>query len=170
MHKIIGLVPLYDEYKQSYWMLPGYMKVIESCGAVPIMFPLTTDQKEISRCMSLCDGILMTGGHDVDPDLYKAPKIEECGTCCKERDQMESYMFEKAMIQDMPVLGICRGIQFMNVMLGGTLYQDLEKEYPSEVEHHMHPPYDRAVHIVNVLQNTQLSEIIGAGDYPMSFS
>ena len=50
-------------------MLPGYMKVLEACGALPVMLPLTTDPEELNDCFSLCDGILMTGGHDVDPAL-----------------------------------------------------------------------------------------------------
>ena len=57
MKKLIGLIPLYDDDKDSYWMLPGYMKVLESCGALPVMLPLTTDPKELDDCFQLCDGI-----------------------------------------------------------------------------------------------------------------
>ena len=64
--KRIGLIPLYDDERDSYWMLPGYMKVLEACNALPIMLPLTTDHAELDECFRLCDGILMTGGHDVD--------------------------------------------------------------------------------------------------------
>ena len=75
MKKLIGLIPLYDDDKDSYWMLPGYMKVLEACGALPIMLPLTMDHEELDDCFQLCDGILMTGGHDVDPVMYgEAPR------------------------------------------------------------------------------------------------
>lgn len=168
MRKIIGLIPLFDDKRTSYWMLPGYMKMIEECGGFPIMLPLTTDQKELSQCLSICDGIIFTGGQDIDPALYHSRRIDECGVCCKERDKMEAYLFESAMFKDIPVLGICRGIQLMNVMLGGTLYQDLKKEHPSTVDHHMQAPYDRPVHIVNVYEHTILSNIMGAGCYPVN--
>ena len=58
----IGLIPLYDDERESYWMLPGYMKMLEGCGGLPIMLPLTQDPEELSECLSLCDGLLLTGG------------------------------------------------------------------------------------------------------------
>ena len=57
MKPVIGLIPLYDDEKESYWMLPGYMKVIEKCGGLPIMLPLTTDEEELEQAYNLCDGI-----------------------------------------------------------------------------------------------------------------
>lgn len=168
MRKIIGLIPLYDDERTSYWMLPGYMKMIEDLGGFPVMLPLTTDQKELSQVLSICDGIIFTGGQDIEPALYHTRKSDECGPCCKERDKMEAYLFERAMFQDKPVLGICRGIQLMNVMLGGTLYQDLKKEHPSMVEHLMKALYDRPIHIVNVIEHTMLADLIGVGYYPVN--
>lgn len=163
MRKVIGLIPLYDDDKESYWMLPGYMKVIEECGALPIMLPLTTDTEELREYFELCDGLLMTGGHDVNPGLYKCARKAECGTTSDDRDEMEMILFYLAHKADKPVLGICRGIQLINVLLGGTLYQDLPSEYPTSTEHHMNKPYDRNIHTVNVLENTPLADIYGAG-------
>lgn len=168
MKKIVGLIPLYDDEKDSYWMLPGYMKVLEACGALPVMLPLTTDTEELDDCFRLCDGILMTGGHDVDPKLYGEHAKATCGTACSSRDQMETYLFKKALEEDKPVFGICRGVQLMNVLLGGTLYQDLPTEYPSGTEHHMTPPYDKPIHKVDVVSGTKLSDIIGAGEHAVN--
>lgn len=168
MKKVVGLIPLYDEERDSLWMLPGYMQVLERCGAIPIILPLTDHIEELSQCFDLCDGILMTGGHDVDPGIYHAERKKECGVSCRERDAMERYLFEKAVEQDKPVLGICRGIQLMNALLGGSLYQDLPTEHPSFVEHHMSRPYDVPIHSVEVLQGTMLADIIGAGIYPVN--
>lgn len=165
MRKLIGLIPLYDDEKDSFWMLPGYMKALEACGALPIMFPLTENEEELEQCFQLCDGILMTGGHDVDPAVYHEQAKETCGIPCKSRDRMEAYLFQRALNEDKPVLGICRGIQLMNALLGGTLYQDLPSEHPSQTEHHMVPPYDRAVHKVTVKERTLLADIIGAGEH-----
>lgn len=165
MKKVIGLIPLYDEDKESYWMLPGYMKVIEACGALPLMLPLTGDVEELDQCFDLCDGILMTGGHDVDPALYQQKRHPLCGAACVERDEMEKYLFHKCLEEDKPVFGICRGIQLMNVLLGGTLYQDLPSEYESDTEHHMMPPYDEPIHMVKIIQGTLLERIIGGEEY-----
>ncbi len=160
---IIGLIPLYDDEKESYWMLPGYMKAVEACGGLPIMLPLTTDGDELDQAYGLCDGILFTGGHDVNPSIYGAEESAKCGQPCKMRDEMEGYLLDKCLGDNKPLLGICRGIQFINAHLGGTLYQDLPSEYESDLEHHMEPPYDRAVHNVEVIGETKLADIIGAG-------
>lgn len=163
MRPVIGLIPLFDDEKDSYWMLPGYMKVLEKCGALPIMLPLTTDTDELDQAFSMCDGLLLTGGHDVNPRLYNESATSKCGIPCDARDEMEKYLFTRALKEDIPVLGICRGIQFMNAVLGGTLYQDLPSEYDCKVEHHMSPPYDNKAHSVDVLSGTLLADIILPG-------
>ena len=168
MKKVIGLIPLYDEEKESYWMLPGYMKVIERCGALPVMLPLTEDTEELEQCLGMCDGLLLTGGHDVDPAVYGEEAVPECGQCCHTRDVMEAYLLKRAVEKDFPVFGICRGIQFMNASLGGTLYQDLDTQHPSETEHHMTPPYDRGVHKITVEEGSLLAGMIGAGEHSVN--
>ena len=97
MRPVIGLIPLYDETKESYWMLPGYMKVLEQCGALPIMLPLTSDEDELAQSLKLCDGLLLTGGHDVDPALYHEQPKAVCGVPCKERDDMEQKLLGWAL-------------------------------------------------------------------------
>ncbi len=168
MRPVIGLIPLFDEDKESYWMLPGYMKVLEACGALPIMLPLTDDEEELTQSVEMCDGLLLTGGHDVDPMLYHEQPKDTCGVPCRERDRMESRLLGMALKKDLPVLGICRGIQFMNAYLGGSLYQDLPTEHGDRVEHHMSPPYDREAHKVTVLANTVLAGILGEGELPVN--
>ncbi len=163
MKPVIGLIPLYDDEKESLWMLPGYMKIVEKCGGVPIMLPLTNNREELDDAYSLCDGILFTGGHDVSPSVYGEAKRSTCGQTCDLRDDMESYLLDKCIADDKPLFGICRGIQFINAHLGGSLYQDLLTEYECKVEHHMTPPYDRKAHDVEVKANTLLAEIIGEG-------
>lgn len=161
MKPFVGLMPLYDEEKESYWMLPGYMKMLEKNGAIPVMLPLTSDETILSHFTQMCDGFVLTGGQDVSPELYGEVRSEKCGTACTERDKMESYILQRAIEQDKSVLGICRGIQFINVYFDGTLYQDLPTEYSSNIEHCMKPPYDRIAHKVTILEGTKLGDIIG---------
>ena len=128
---LIGLVPLYDEFKDSYWMLPGYMIALEEAGAIPVMMPLTAEEGAVSQLAEQLDGFVLTGGPDVYPAVYGEEKREVCGTLCQQRDQMEKLLLQEALKLDKPVFGICRGLQFLNGYLGGTLYQDLETEYPA---------------------------------------
>ena len=158
---VIGILPLMDIQKESYWMLPGYMKGVEGAGALPVMLPLTSDAGDLAQMLALCDGFLFTGGQDVSPSVYGAEKLPCCGEVCPERDAMEAALLSMAIAADKPVLGICRGIQFMNAALGGTLYQDLPAQWVSPVRHAMKPPYDATAHSVTILRGTPLGVLLG---------
>lgn len=158
---LIGIVPLVDAQRESYWMLPGYMRGVEQAGGLPIMLPLTDDDAALRQLADTCDGFLLTGGQDVSPALYGAAPVPACGETCPARDAMETKLLALALEQDKPVLGICRGIQFLNVYLGGTLYQDLPTEHPSAAEHHQKPPYDVPVHSVTLVPARPLYQLLG---------
>lgn len=157
---VIGVIPLVDEERQSYWMLPGYMKGIEQAGGIPVMLPLTSDEENLQQIAEEMDGFLCTGGQDVSPHLYEQKPSEKCGLCCKERDEMETILFRMVYKRDKPLLGICRGIQLINVAMGGTLYQDLPSEYPTDIEHHQSPPYNSPVHSVDIIEHSPLYELL----------
>ena len=161
MKPIIGIVPLIDDEKESFWMLPGYMDGIAEAGGLPIMLPLTHDPETIRQILNTVQGILFTGGHDVDPQLYGENPLPECGAACKERDAMEYELLKQCLEKDMPVLGICRGIQFLNAYLGGSLYQDLPSQHPTDVEHHQKPPYDVPIHKVDIVEGSKLFGLLG---------
>ena len=161
MKPIIGLVPLIDEKKESFWMLPGYMDGITEAGGIPVMLPLTHDEGEIEELLDHMHGILLTGGHDVSPALYNEKPLKECAQTIEERDRMEMILLKKTLERDMPVLGICRGIQFLNVFAGGTLYQDLPTQRPTKTEHHQSPPYDIPVHEVTIKDDSKLFKLLG---------
>ena len=99
------------------------------------MLPLEMDDNDIRQTAALLDGFLFTGGHDVSPSLYNEKKLPECGVICPERDHLEQRLFVRAREMDKPVLGICRGIQIMNVAFGGTLYQDVSLHGPGTMRH-----------------------------------
>ena len=158
---LIGLVPLMDIGRDSLWMLPGYMDGVAAAGGLPVMLPLTEDPAALEQLAALCDGFLFTGGQDVDPALYGQapdPAMEEV---CPARDGMETALLRLALERDRPVLGICRGLQFLNAALGGTLWQDLPSQRPSAVCHRMKPPYDRVAHEVALVPGTPLHGLLG---------
>jgi len=161
---IIGVSPLYDAQRESLWMLPGYMNGIEAAGGAPIMLPLTDSEEVIKSAAELCDGLLLTGGQDVSPDVYDRERLSCCGELCPARDREEALLLDLFLKNDLPVLGICRGIQFLNAHLGGTLYQDLKTQYGDTVEHRMSPPYDRSIHTVSLVKGTPLHSLLGTDE------
>ena len=159
---IIGVMPLWDDEKDSMWMLPGYFEGTTQTGGVPIMLPLTSDITELDQLIEMCNGFLFTGGHDVSPELYGEAALKGMVSSCRKRDEMELYILKKTIQADKPVLGICRGIQFINAALGGTLYQDIPTQYETVTEHHQKPPYDIPVHKVNIIKDSPLYKCIAA--------
>ena len=157
---VIGVVPLYDIQRVSLWMIPGYLDGIAAAGGIPVVLPLTEDEQVLGQLANDVDGFLMTGGQDVSPALYGEERLDSCGETLPVRDGMESRLFQLCLERDVPVLGICRGIQLMNVLLGGTLYQDLPSQRPTQTEHHMSPPYDRPVHQVEICKGTPLFDLL----------
>ena len=168
---LIGVVPLVDYGRDSLWMLPGYFDAVAEAGGVPVMLPLTSSLEVIARLVESVDGIIVTGGQDVDPARYgergEAARAL-CGELCPERDEMEALIVPAALGADIPLLGICRGLQALNVILGGTLWQDLPKQRPSTVEHHGKAPYENPVHTARVLRGTPLATCVGEGELPVN--
>lgn len=158
---VIGITPLYDKEKDSIWMLPGYCDLVRAAGGIPLILPYHRNNHEFEKIAEIFDGFLFTGGADVDPACYRETPSPLSGAPDKTRDAEEAEVFWYALKHDKPVFGICRGIQYINVLLGGSLYQDLETETGTTVEHHMRPPYDRKVHEISIEKDTPLKKIWG---------
>lgn len=157
---IIGVMPLVDQERESFWMLPGYMNGIEQAGGIPVMLPLTSDEDDLQQIVKNLDGFLFTGGQDISPNLYAERKTPACGQQCRERDDMEAVLFRIIYEMDKPLLGICRGIQYINVVMGGTLYQDLPSEHPSDTVHCQKPPYNLPVHAISIEERSPLYDLL----------
>ena len=126
------------------------------------MIPFLENVEDLERIAGLCDGFLLTGGHDVAPELYNETPLQDNVCCCRKRDEMELFILRSAIENDKPVLGICRGIQFINACLGGSLYQDLPVQRPTATEHHQTPPYDVPVHEVSIIEDSSLFLLLGS--------
>lgn len=130
---IIGLTPQYDYDRNRVWVGPNYLDAIRAAGGIPILLPLLINKEELAVAASVCDGFLFTGGPDISPFRFKEEMIQQCGVVVPERDIMEEDLFSIAMETNKPILGICRGIQILNVFLGGTLYQDINVQFDSSL-------------------------------------
>ena len=146
---VIGVLPLFDNEKESYWMLPRYYRGLQAAGAIPVMLPLHAEE-DAAQLVELFDGLLFPGGQDVDPALYGEEMLDCCKEIQRDRDSMETAVLQEAMARNLPILGICRGLQFINAALGGTLWQDLLVQRPGSRCHRMERPYDRTEHSVSL--------------------
>lgn len=157
---MIGIVPLADIKRKSFWMLPGYMEGLQFAGALPFMLPFFDDADDVSEVVGRFDGFLFTGGQDVSPALYGEERLPFCGECCDGRDKTEMLLLEEILKKDVPLLGICRGLQFINAALGGSLYQDIRAQTRSTIDHVMAPPYDAVCHDVIIAKDSPLYRLL----------
>ena len=152
---LIGVTPLWDVARQSVWMLPDYLDGIKAAGGLPVVLPLDLSEEDAERIVETCDGFLFTGGQDVSPVLYGMKDATGTIVSSPERDQLETLLLSKALLADKPVLGICRGLQFINAFVGGTLWQDLPSQHPSEIVHRQGKPYGVPTHQVKLSGDLQ---------------
>ncbi|MGH9408073.1 MAG: gamma-glutamyl-gamma-aminobutyrate hydrolase family protein [Vicinamibacterales bacterium] len=137
--------------------LGDYIESVRRAGGEPLLLRNSDDPVEVLRRI---DGVLLTGGADVDPELYGQPahpstEVEPA------RDRFELPLTRAALAENMPLLAICRGVQVLNVAGGGTLVQDLPTESPSELEHAIDVPNDHVAHTVRVAPGTRLAVALG---------
>lgn len=142
-------------------MLPGYFEGLTRAGAQPLMLPYSDDPAMLSQALSCLDGVLISGGQDVDPKCYHQPRHPKTDEALPLLDRECAALILGALERDLPVLGICRGVQVLNTTLGGTLIQDLPSVHPGGVNHHQSPPCDRPVHSVTFAAGSPLHRITG---------
>ena len=113
----------------------AYVRSVVAAGGIPLIVSPLLGQTRAAEVLDGMDALVLTGGEDVDPALYREPAGPALGPVDRERDLMEIALFASARDSGLPVLAICRGLQLVNVALGGTLWQDLPSERPSTVDH-----------------------------------
>ncbi len=156
---IIGVTPLWDAERKSVWMLPDYLDGIKAAGGVPVVLPIEMSEADADRIVGTCDGFLFTGGQDVAPEFYGMKDATGAVVPSPERDKLETLLLSKALQADKAILGICRGLQFINAFLGGTLWQDLPSQHPSDIVHRQGKPYGVPTH--NVSLSGDLRSLLG---------
>jgi putative glutamine amidotransferase len=154
----------------SWIMSHRYILTLTAVGGVPWMIPLVVDDLETLRAIyEGLDGVFLPGGADVDPASYNADRHPLCDKSDPPRDQLELLFTKWAAEEGKPVLGVCRGLQIMNLAFGGTLVQDLADQMPGSIKHDYFPfggkySRDYLSHAVNVREGTKLGEIVGSGE------
>lgn len=161
------------EIPASWVMSQRYILTLVAAGAVAVMIPLVDDET-IRGIYDELDGVFLPGGADIDPASYGKGPHPMCDRTDRERDRVELLLAKWAIEEAKPVLGVCRGMQLVNVAAGGTLYQDLAGQMPGSIKHDYFPfngaswTRDYLAHPVDVTPDTRLARLFGAGRLPVN--
>jgi putative glutamine amidotransferase len=176
MRPLIG-IPCYSMLQQGssrpmYGLGKAYVHALEQAGAMPVLIPPSVEGDDPRDLLVRLDGLLLSGGNDVDPALYGEKSLSSTVIVERERDDLEIPLARFAVEREMPVFGICRGMQLLNVALGGTLYQDIATQRPDALKHDHHSyegPRDARAHSIHVASGSRLAEIVGPTTHVNSF-
>lgn len=169
---VIGITPTPMEDQQAhgsftrYAIATTYTEAVEAAGGIPLVIP--PQEGNIDAILELVDGVIISGGGDIDPVRYGESDIhEKTYGIHAGRDDLELAIAKEAVVRDIPVLCICRGIQILNVALGGTLIQDVPDQYPSDIEHRQQAsgiPKEEPGHRVSVTPGSLLERTYGSSE------
>ena len=140
----------------------AYVRSVLAAGGVPVMLSPLMGPSYAARALDGVDGLVLTGGEDMDPAWYHAEPHPKANPPSRERDLFELALFAAARQREVPILGICRGIQVVNVALGGTLWQDLPSERPGEVDHYPQAARSERTHMVRLQPGSRTASALGA--------
>ena len=164
-HPLIGITCSEDYSSDNFMVRNYYFKATEACGGVPVILPSLTEKFSLEKVYSLLDGLILSGGADVDPIYFGEEPIKGVGKITPLRDQFEINLAVKFFEMKKPILAICRGIQVLNIALGGTIYQDINSQVPNCLKHDQEAPKWHATHRVLIDSHSKLGKILGAFDY-----
>lgn len=136
-----------------------YLDCLEAAGATPLLVPDLADER-IVALLGLCRGLLITGGADLDPRIFGHQPHARLGSVSPQRDHLDRVAIEHALRGGMPILGICRGIQALNVVAGGTLLQDVSSEVEGALKHSQSAPGWYPTHDITLAQDSHLRAIL----------
>ena len=151
--------------RSVYGISQAYSAAIERAGGIPLIIPPQTDPDAARAIYERLDGILFTGGGDIDPAAYGEGRLERCGPAEEQRDALELSLARVALQGEKPIFGICRGMQVLNVTCGGTLYQDINSQRPDAPAHPIgdyQGQRNTIGHRISIQPDSALARIMGA--------
>jgi putative glutamine amidotransferase len=163
---IIGITTFNDEIYNGYSafvLQKAYVSAIIKANGTPLLIPSGLSENALSELLPKLDGILFSGGGDISVEFYKGQDHPLNSNIDKERDILEMFLVREVIEQNKPFLGICRGLQVLNVVMGGTLYPHIASEMHDPIKHDYYPDYPRNLlaHKVKIITGNKTSEILG---------
>jgi putative glutamine amidotransferase len=152
-----------DKTPERAYVNGAYIRAVQAAGGIPVLLtPHFTSEVQVALWPRL-DGLVLTGGGDIEPSRFGEvghPTVDEVSPA---RDDLELGLTRRAVAEDVPLFAICRGIQVLNVALGGTLVQDIPSEWPNALTHAQSAPRHEATHAVKIMgEGTHLGRVLGA--------
>jgi len=162
LHSIDGIP---EGLPESWVTNQRYSRVVAAAGGLPVMIPLLDDDEILRALYDRLDAILLPGGVDLDPATYGESPLPTCGRLDPARDRVELRFARWAIAEQKPLFGLCRGLQIVNVALGGTLYQDIAAQRSDAIKHDYFPTAgysrDHLAHRVSVVAGSRLDALVG---------
>lgn len=157
----IAITTGYDQKRPGFFLLrQDYIRAVEQAGGLPVVFaPGKPD--DAADLLARVDGLLLTGGSDVDPAIYGEDRHATVTHVARERDDFEIALARAALLRDLPLLAICRGQQVLNVASGGTLVQDIPSQVSKDVDHDPERERWELAHDVEIVPGTRLRALLG---------
>lgn len=147
-----------------YELNRAYADAVLVAGGLPLVTPYADEARAVEAYLDEADGLLLTGGaFDIDPEEYGERRKPHCGPAKPERTAFERALLAGALARDLPVLGVCGGMQLINVALGGSLFQDIATEVPTAITHEQKIDKRRPWHGVEVRKGSKLARAVGEG-------
>ena len=146
-----------------YGLMPSYSEAVSKAGGIPLLIPLGLSEDDLTTILERVDGILLPGGGDVAPELYNGQGHKKIYGVDRERDRTEIFMARAAVARQKPFLAICRGLQVLNVALGGTLWHDIGSQIANAIEHDAADglPRNHLAHVVEAEPDSLLANYTG---------
>lgn len=143
-----------------YYVNNAYIEAVIKAGGMPFLIPYQP-KDQIFQLLNLCHGLLLPGGNDVDPNRYGQDPVNECGTIDPYCDELDLLAAGFALERDLPILAICRGLQVLNIALGGSLVQDIPSQITDPIKHKQEAPTWYATHDIAIQSASLLGNIWG---------
>lgn len=174
MRPVIGITCNYDyrdavgiashmgpETQDWQFLAADYVNSVQEAGGIPLIIPQCANPESVMGMLDRLDGLLFSGGCDVDPQRYGERVKSYCGTLFPRRDEEEILLVKKSFEKKLPILGICRGLQIMTAAFGGTLYQDLAREANGEEHFTIMYPRNSITHEIKLKEGSRIAEVFG---------